>query len=122
MMDTKEMFDKVGSMKRLSALVIITMLFATSLASAAHACCADEASSDSSHMSQHIDDSDSQDDNADLACDCVGCGCSHHGHSKMPLAANSLDELVITSQITHNWDDGIYHSQLHDPISKPPKA
>lgn len=122
MIDTIKIFDKVSSMKKLSAFAVIIMLLASSLASAAHACCADETSSDNSHMSQSINDSDSQDDNVELACDCAGCGCSHHGHSKIPLAQMSLDNLSIVSAVMHNWDGDIYHSQLYDPISKPPKA
>lgn len=121
-LDTKKMFDMVILMKRLSAFVVIIMLFATSIASAANASCADDKSSNSSHMSQSIDNSNSQDDNSSLAYDCSGCGCSHHMHSKMPLAANNLDELITTSKVAHNWDDDIYHSELYNHISKPPKA
>ena len=109
-------------MKKLSALFVIFVLLASGIANAAHACCADEDSSHSSHIDQVVDVEDNQQADIDSLCDCSGCGCAHHGHSKIPFAHNNIENLLTTAAVQHLWDGDIYHSQLHDPISKPPKS
>lgn len=118
-LDTNYFFARVVAMKTLLTIIVMVMLFATSVATAAQACCANDMSTDSSHLAQVTDGSDGQSDNAGFGAD---CGCLHHGHSTMTLASASLDEQITNSQIIYKFGNEVYHSQLLSIISKPPKA
>ncbi len=109
-------------MKKLPALLMVMTLLLMSIASSAHADCAEAGGCDSIQAVKSIDDSSDHDgDTQKAACDCCAT-CSHHNHSNATFLNGSADPIIVVSQTLHVQVGDTYFSQLQYPLSKPPKT
>ena len=113
-------------MKKLPAYILVVAMLVMSIASTAHADCAEGLVCDgmqtvSAAGDVHSESSDHQNDEQQSFCDCCAtCGGHHHHHAA--FAIGKADHVMASSQTLHSSEGATYLSQLHYPHSKPPQA
>lgn len=113
----------MSSMRSLYAYFTVIVLLVMSIASVAHADCANGEHCAPELSVTMVDNADTEHDGhkADVTCDCCAT-CGHHHHTHTTIFNTKSAHSVLMSKTHHSWYGDNYFSQLYNPPSKPPKA
>lgn len=107
-------------MTKLPAYILVVAMLVMSIASTAHADCAEGFVCDGLQQTSVMDKHDQDDGSQKADCDCCARCAGHHHHAAFTNVKS--EPVMISSQAAHSSDGVTYLSQLHYPPSKPPQA
>lgn len=107
-------------MKKLPAYILVVAMMVMSIASTAHADCAEGFVCDGLQQTSVMDKHDQDDGSQKADCDCCARCAGHHHHAA--FTNGKSEPVMVSSQTAHSSEGVTYLSQLHYPPSRPPQA